>query len=532
MIQKILTPEMLKTVGILQENGKLLLQSKLFVEALSEFKKALEIMPDSVSVLMEMYQIYKNMNNEEKQLEILQHVYRLQKDDMPLFLRACLLDLEKRFLAWDNLEEHWDCFKKADVLEKGVLAPFHALSCPMSAAQLQHCARAFVKKNPEFQPRVSQFSFKDRTFNNRKIKLAFLGADFRIHPTGFVIGEFFELIDRDKFELYLYDTFPAHEQAWPRKRIYATTPHVCNVQEMSNEQLAQKIYDDKIDVLIDINGLTMKHRLAVIPYQSAPVQATFLGFCGTQGGIPGLDYNFADTYCIHKDEEGFYDEKIKYLEPVHRLIDRKIEVPTENFKRSHLGLKDDQLVLCCFNNTYKYTPHYFDLWSRILKRVEKAVLWFYKPNEFCEGNILKEMAKRDIPANRIVFTPMLPHPAHMARYRVADLFLDTEIYGAHTTAMEALYMGCPVLTCPGQTFISRVGGSLLTALQMSELICKDVAEYEEKAVSYLMDADKLKALKQKVAEKVKTAPLFDTEKFTRSFEKACMEMLADFQKKK
>lgn len=532
MAQRVLSPDMIKMVSSFQENGKLLAQNKLFVEAIAEFKKALEIMPESVSILTELHQVYQNTNDEEKQLDVLQQIYRIQKDEMSIYQRAMLMDLQKRFLVWDHLQEHWAYFKRSDILDKGVLAPFHSLSCPLSVSQLQQVARAFVKKNQDFQPRVAQFSFKDRKFSDRKIRLGFLGADFRIHPTGFVIAEFFDLIDKSKFELYLYDNFPAHEQAWPRKRIYATTSHVCDVQNMSNEQLAEKIYKDEIDVLIDINGLTLKHRLAVMPYQSAPVQATFLGFCGTQGGIPGLEYNFSDKYCIHENEQCFYDEKIKYLEPVHRLIDRKIEVPKDDFKRSHLGLKEDQLVLCCFNNTYKYTPAYFDLWARILKRVPKAVLWFYKPNEFCEANILKEMAKRDIPANRVVFTPMMTHPAHMARYRVADLFLDTELYGAHTTAMEALYMGCPMLTCPGTTFVSRVGGSLLTALQMPELICKDVAEYEEKAVSYLTNPESLKALKKKVADKVKSSSLFDTEKFTRSFEKACLEMLDDFQQKK
>lgn len=495
----------------------------LYVDALGIYKKALRACPSSLEALSKIAQIYANINQPEKAIKTLRRIKEIEGDDMPLGLRVQLLELSKKFVDWDSLEEDFAFFKNEEILKTGALVPFVALSNPLNNRELYLNVKAYTKTNRWFQPKVCPFDFSDRKKGKKKLRLGFMSGDLRLHPVGYVLSEFFELIDRKKFDVYLYDTHP-EENNETHKRIYSTTENITDIEKLSDRDAAQKIFDDKIDVMIDLSGYTAYNRLGVLTYQPAPAQGTFLGFLGSLGAIPGVDYNFADEYALPPDQQKYYGEKIKYVTPAHRIIDRKMELPLAPLMRSHLGFKKGTIVLSCFNNTYKYTPEYFDLWARILKRVPNAVLWFYTADSYSKKNILKEFIKREIEEEQVVFTDYMPHVDHLARYKVADLLLDTQYYNAHTTAMEALYMGCPMITCPGETFTSRAGGALMQALEMPEMIVKDLKEYEEKVVKLCTTEGALKKLREKVTQKAKTAPLFDTNAFAKSFEKACREM--------
>lgn len=500
------------------------LRRKMWIEALSEFQQALEFSPRSIQALASVAFIYGQLGKHINQYRALNRIVELYEDDTPLHIRQQLLELEKKYLFWDTLDRDIAYFQRPDILEKGIINPFSiGAYIPLTNKQRYQALRSFVKTQPAFQPKSCAFSFSDRKPHPPKIKLGFLCADCRPHPTGYVIAEFFESIDRNKFEVFLYDAHPDLE-SYPSKRIYKTIENIVPVDKMSDEEAARKIYEDKIDVLIDMNGFTTFSRLPIMTYQPAPAQGTFLGYIGTLGGVPGIDYHFVDKYSILEGEEKYYYETLKYLDPVRWVIDHKIELPQNAPLKRHLGFKKDSIVLCCFNNLYKFTPNYFDLWARILKRVPKAVLWFYGRTPILEENIKKEFEKRGIDSEQIVCSQYVSHTEHLARYKVADLLLDTEIYNAHTTGMEALFMGLPLITCPGTTYASRVGGALLNALEMDELICKDIQEYEDKVVHLCENPEELKALHQKLAEQIQKGKLFDTQKFTRSFEKACEEM--------
>ena len=512
------------------KQGNVFLGKGLFGDALTCYKRALRIFPASVEVLSKLATVYREMGQITKAYKALSRVFELNDEDTPIAIRVQLLDLEKHFIFWDRWNEEMTYCQSDEVLTSGAIPPFLLLSTPLNNKQLCQVISASVRNNFMFREKPCAFSFADRKKDQKKIRLGFLCGDLRIHPTGYVIGEFFELIDREKFDVYLYDTHP-DENSEPSKRIYSTTPNVCSVEKMTDEEAAKRIFDDKIDVLIDLNGHTSFHRLGIMTYHPAVAQGTFLGFLGTMGGIPGCNYNFADEYAVPPDQQQYYKEKIKYLYPVHRLVDRKVKIAPAPLLRSDLSFSKDTIVLCCFNNTYKYTPNYFDLWVRILKRVEKAVLWFYAGSDIVKQNIMAEFEKRGVEADRIVFCSTVPHEEHLVRYQVADLLLDTEYYNAHTTAMEALYMGCPMITCPGNTFTSRAGGAMLTALGMPEMICKDIKEYEEKVVKLCNTPGALKKLREETTEKAKSSDLFDTEKFARSFEKACQEMFEESLKK-
>ena len=506
------------------KQGRVYQSKHNWLDALDLYKKALLINPRSFEALSGCAAVFHALDDIEKEYKTLQRIIEIYGADTPIPIWTKLLELDKKYCFWDTLDRDTNYFKSDIAIQKAELSPFLALSSPFSNAELLKITKNWCKKQEYLNPRVVTFDFKDRKKEAHKLKLGFVCGDFRNHPTGFVIGEFFELIDQDKFDVYLYDTHPDTDSA-PSKRIYSTTEHIFAIDKLSDEEAVKKIYEDKIDVLVDLMGHTNFHRLGIFPYQPAPAQGTFLGFLGTLGGVPGIDYHFVDKYSLPPDQQKYFSETIKYVEPTNWLIDHKVDLPKAALRRSHMGFKSDDIVLCCFNNSYKYTPRYFDLWARILKRVDKAVLWFYAWHPILEQNILKEFKKREISEDRIIFTKMLPHSDHLARYKIADLFLDTELYNAHTTGMEALFMGCPLITCPEHnTLTGRAGGTLLTALEMPEMICKDISEYEEKVVELCNTPGALKKLREKTTQKAKTAPLFDMQKFTRSFEKAVREM--------
>lgn len=494
-------------------------------DALLFYKRALSICPTSIEALIGIGKIYQNTEQFHKAILTFHRIIELQRDDTPLFIRVALLELEKRCVSWDTIQQSFDFFNNDEILSYGELPPFVALSNPLTNRQLQIVAQSSLKKNRGLGVKLSTFNFSDRKKDQKLLRIGFMCGDFRSHPTGFLLSEFFELIDRKNFDVFLYDTHPdANDPV--HKRIYATTKNTVAIDKINDKEAAQRIFDDKIDVLIDLSGHTKYHRLGVLTYQPAVAQATYSGFPGTCGRIPGLDYILADEYVIPPDQKKFFDETVKYLTPTYRVMDRKQDLPMATLMRKHLHFDQDTIVLCCFNNSYKYTPNYFDLWARILKRVPKAILWFYRQNNYLESNILKEFEKRNI-QDKVVFADSVPHAEHLMRYQVADLFLDTENYNAHTTGAEALFMGCPLITCPGNTFASRVGGTMLKALELDELICKNIKEYEEKVVELCNVPGKLKKLREKTIEKIKTAPLFDMEKFTRSFEQNCREMFEE-----
>lgn len=507
------------------KQGNDFFKRKLLSDALTCYQRALKIFPVSVAVLSQLGGLYREMKVIDKEYKSLNRIIELNEDSTPLPIRMRLFELEKKFLFWDNLERDMAFFMRPEILNSGQVNPyFIGAYLPLTNEQRYHALQTWAKTSHDLRPKICPFSFADRKPQKAKLKLGFLSANFRPYPQGYVFGELIERIDRNKFEVYLYDAHPDLNSE-PSKRIYGIKDvHIAQVNKMDDEQVAEKIFNDKIDVLIDMNGYTTYNRVPVLTYQPAPAQGTMLGYIGTLGGVPGVDYHFADHYSILPNEEKWYAEHVKYLEPTRWLIDHRIHLPQSAPLRRHIGFKEDDIILCCFNNAYKFTPNYFDLWSRILKRAPKAVLWFYTNTKIVEDNIKKEFLKRGIDTTRIVCSSMAEHAEHLARYKVADLLLDTEIYNAHTTSMEALFMGCPLITVEGTTYANRVGGAILTALEIPELICKNIQEYEDRVVDLCNAPNALKKLRERTENKVKTAPLFDMQKVATSLESAVREM--------
>ena len=278
----------------------------------------------------------------------------------------------------------------------------------------------------------------------------------------------------------------------------------------------------EIDIAVDLAGLTAKSKTDVFAISVAPIQLSYVGYLGTMG-VDYYDYLIADQIMIPKKYQKHYVEKIVYL-PSFQVNDSKDLPPEITLTRKEVGLPDNGFVFCCFNNTYKFTPTIFDSWARILKAVDDSVLIVFTNNELSKINLTKEITQRGVESSRLIFGDSLARPEYMARYRVADLFLDTHPYNAGTTASDALKMGVPMITYLGNSYQARMGASIVNALNLPELITSTSEEYESLAIELATNPDKLKAIKDKLANNLTTAPLYDTKLFTKNLESAFTTM--------
>jgi len=301
-------------------------------------------------------------------------------------------------------------------------------------------------------------------------------------------------------------------------RIKAGVDHFHDVRRMSYADTAMLARSVEIDIAVDLGGYTTNCRTGIFAMSAAPIQLGYIGYLGTMGANY-YDYLVADQTIIPEKNQKYYSEKVVYL-PSYQVNDSSQSPPATIFTRQDIGLPEEGFVFCCFNNTYKITPTSFDSWGRILEKVEGSVLLIYADNESAQINLTKEIALRGIDPSRLIFGKRLPKPEYLARYRLADLFLDTHPYNAGATSSDALRMGLPVLTCIGNSFASRMGASILYAINLPELITTTQEEYESLAIELATHPEKLKIIKDKLASNLSTAPLYDTKLFTKNLESA------------
>lgn len=358
-------------------------------------------------------------------------------------------------------------------------------------------------------------------YPHRKIRIGYCSSDFCLHPVAMLMVELFELHNRDQFEIYGYCWSP-EDGSDVRRRVIAAMDQFHRIHQLSDEAAARLIREHEIDILFDLQGQTAGARMNILAYRPAPIQITYLGLPATTG-LDSIDYVIADRFLIPEAETPYYSEKPLYMPDIYQVSDRNRKVaPLPS--RASCGLPDDAMVFCTFNNNYKYTQEMFEVWMNILRRVPNSVLWMLSDNEWAEANLHREAEIRGINPTRLVFAPRVSPENYLARYAVADLFLDSFPFNAGTTANDALWMGLPVLTRSGRTFASRMAGALLTAARLEELITHDLQGYEEKAVALGHDRDTCQRLKQHLLQEREQGPLFDTPRFTRHMEDRLAEL--------
>lgn len=356
-----------------------------------------------------------------------------------------------------------------------------------------------------------------------RCRIGFVSADFRTHATSILLVQTLERLDRSAFEVFLYSHGKDDGSAL-RARLVAAVDGIVECREMSAAEQAARIRDDGIAVLIDLSGFTASSRLGVFALRPAPVQALWLAYPSTTGA-DFVDYLIGDpvlTPLAHADD---FSEKIAQLPVCYEPTDELREHPAPS-TRAGAGLPDGAFVYACFNQSYKITEDVFDRWCRILARVPNSVLWLLVPQEHIRAVLIAQAEARGIAAERLVFADFVPPTEHLARLPLADLFLDTFPYGAHTTCSDALWMGLPVLTQVGRSFSARVAASLLHAVGLPELAVASAADYEALAVLIAEDAEAHAAIRAHLDANRVLLPLFDNTRFTAELGALLLRMVA------
>jgi protein O-GlcNAc transferase len=401
---------------------------------------------------------------------------------------------------------------------KPVVTPLNFLAIADSPADQRACAAVYARDQ---YPATAPLWGGER-YRHDRIRVAYLSADFRDHPVAWLIAELIERHDRAAFEVHGI-SFGPDSPGPMRKRLEAVFDHFIDVRAKRDNEVAASLREAEIDIVVDLMGYTQHSRPGIMARRPAPVQVNYLG-CPATMGVDFIDYILADRFVIPESQQAHYSEKVVYLPDTFQSNDTQRKIAERAPTRAEVGLPERGFVFCCFNNNYKITPEFFGAWMRVLKRVEGSVLWLLARDAVTAENLRREAQARDMAPERLVFAPRVRQELYLARYRAADLFLDTLPFNAGTTASDALWAGLPVLTCAGNAFAGRMAGSLLNAIGLPELITHTLPDYEALAVKLATEPQLLRGLKERLAANRLTAPLFDIERFRRHVEAAYRTM--------
>jgi predicted O-linked N-acetylglucosamine transferase (SPINDLY family) len=431
----------------------------------------------------------------------------------PKHLVATRIGIRTRISTCDWRKREDDIRRVSEGLNAGlsIITPFNHRAITNSEAESLTVARLWAKGIPRPEP-----LWRGERYRHDRIRVAYLSGEFNDHATAVLIAGVFEHHNRTRFDTTAISlTFDKESKM--RRRIEAAFDRFIDVQSFSDAKVAATLRELEIDIAIDLNGQAGAARPGILAHRPAPAQVSYLGNCGTMA-VPFLDYIIADQIVIPRNQAHHYSEKVVYLPNSYQCNDSRRYIPQCTLSRAQAGLPDTGFVFCCFNNNYKIAPLVFGVWMRLLMACPGSVLWLLGDIPDAMRNLRREAAARGVDPERIVFAPRVPVNEHLARHRMADLFLDTLPVNAHATASDALWAGLPVLTCIGNTFAGRVASSLLHAIGLSELVTSSLAEYEETALALARDPQRLGALKEKLMRNRQAKPLFDTARYTRDLE--------------
>ena len=487
------------------------------LEALASYDRALQLWPENPDALDNRGRILRDLKRFDEAIPSFARLLAVSPNRA--YGQGLLFDTRLNCCDWTDYEATSAAIVADVEAGERVDAPFSFLCHALSPIAQLACARAFAAA--ECPAPTESLSVGPRPRHDR-IRLAYLSADFHGHATAYLMADLFESHDRARFEVTglsygTADTGPM------RERLRAAFDRFVDVRGLSDREVAQLLHDSEIDIAIDLKGFTINNRAAIFAHRGAPVQVNYLGFPGTMGA-PFIDYIIADRHVIPERLAVAYSEKVVRLPDSYQVNDRKRRIAERTPSRGELGLPDKGFVFCSFNNNYKIRPAIFDVWMRLLREVEGSVLWLLEDNAAAVANLRREAERRGVAADRLVFAPRLDLDGHLARHRLADLFVDTFPVNAHTTASDALWAGLPLVTLCGETFVSRVAASLLGAVGLPELVAESLADYEALALKLATTPALLAEIREKLERNRLAAPLFDTGRFRHRIEAAYIAM--------
>ena len=502
--------------------GVALMMSGQFTQAVSSFDKAIEILPEFLDA-------HLNRGSSLHRLKLL--VEALESYDTALrlnpkveYVQGNIQHIRMFLCDWTDLDANIN--RLIDQINDGnkISTSFPMLSLVDSAPIHRKVAELWVRDK---HPSNTSLGIIPKASRKQKIRLGYFSADFRNHPVSYLIAELLELHDRAAFEVLGF-SFGVDSHDPMRERLTAAFDQFIDIRTKSDKDVASLAREMEIDIAIDLTGNTGEGRIGIFSYRAAPIQINYLGYPGTIGA-DYYDYIVADPVVIPERDREHYVEKIIQLPNCYQVNDGNRLISGQHFTRTGMGLPEEGFVFCCFNNCYKILPNIFDAWMRVLSEVQGSVLWLLDQHPIAVENLRREAQNRGISGNRLVFATKMPLPDHLARHSLADLFVDTLPYNAHTTCSDALWAGLPVLTCEGLSFPARVSASLLRAMGLPELIAKSLKDYEETAIDIAKNPSKLAGIREKVRSNLQTMPLFDTSSFTRQLEAAYQSVYRLYQ---
>ncbi len=491
-------------------------------EALASYDRAIALKPDYAEAYYNSGLTLDSLMRLDEALTNYGHAHTL-KPDHELWYGDWLLT-KMMLCDWRNYDDQM--IQLADKIEheENASSPFVTLVLSSSRALQKKSAEIYVRNKWTVEDVLHKIT---KHLKHDKIRIGYFSADLHNHATTYLMAELFEQHDKSKFEIIAF-SFGPNVKDGMRTRVIKAFNQFIDVRHKSDQEVAMLARNLEIDIAIDLKGFTQDCRPGIFALRAAPLQINYLGYPGTMGA-EYIDYLIADTTLIPKLHQNDYSEKIVYLPDSYQINDTNRLISDKVFTRKELGLPSTGFIFCCFNNNYKITPSTFDSWMRILKQVAGSVLWLLEGSETAANNLTKEATLRGVDSKRLIFAKRLPLPEHLARHRLADLFLDTLPCNAHTTTSDSLWAGLPVLTCLGETFAGRVAASLLNAIHLPELITTTQKEYETLAVTLATHPNKLMRIKQKLADNRLTTHLFDTQLFTQHIEAAYTQVYQRYQ---
>lgn len=492
--------------------GSSLSKERQFDEALAAMEHAVALAPNAAQMLMGRATVLTEMKRYDAAIADLETARRLNPSEPEL--GSLLVSARMHACEWRALEDETAAFLSELRNGAAVSNPFMVLAMPSTSADQLGCAARYTAREYPPMPPLH----RGERYRHQRVRVAYVSGDFRQHPLAQLMAGVFEHHDRAHFETFGVSYGP-NDGSELRRRLIRGFDRFIDVGGKSDTEVAALLHGEQIDIAIDLGGFTSGGRPNIFSVRPAPVQVSYLGYPGTSGS-PVIDYIIADEIVIPADQRKYYSEKVVWLPDTYYPNDNLRRIAPETPTRKAAGLPDTGFVFCSFNNSYKITPAIFDVWIRLLQEIDGSVLWLMESNPSVPDNLRREAATRGVSPERLVFAPFMPTDEHLARHRLADLFLDTIRYNAHTTACDALWAGLPVLTCTGDTFTSRVATSLLHAVGLSELATRSLEEYAAFALRLAREPAALFAIKAKLTANRDITSLFDTARLTRHLEAA------------
>ncbi|MBF0164397.1 MAG: tetratricopeptide repeat protein [Magnetococcales bacterium] len=481
-------------------------------EAMACYRKALEIRPGDQTAL-ENFGVACNVRGDlEGAIDCARRLLAQKRDDPNTF--ATLLNLLKQICDWRDLEELFSEMMQLFNAGNKLINPFVFLTLPTTPAEQLACATYYMDR--KYRARRDLAATPSHDPHPKRLKIGYLSCDFLNHATAILMAELIKLHDRERFEIILY-SYSDDDGKEMRQRMVEASDQFVDLLRVDHDSAARRIHADGIHILVELKGFTKGARLEIATQRPAPLQVSWLGYPGTMGA-PHIDYIVADPFIIPTGEEIHYSEKVVRLPHCYQPNDRLRALPDSGPTRAECGLPARGLIFSNFNQTYKITPEIFAVWMEVLRHTPEAVLWLLESNPLVAENLRQAAAGHGIDPARLHFAPKLAVSEHLARYHLVDLVLDTYPVTSHTTASDALWIGCPLLTIAGDTFVSRVAGSLLVTVGAPELVATSLADYQARALELARSPERLAELRARLIANRATTPLFDTPRFTRDLE--------------